>query len=102
MTDQIGTSLSEDAAVQLEEIFGDQTLAPLEDHAPQGASRLVELAHPGTVVVDDDTASALFESDLRIKAMRPRKLKGLGFVSSWVVRAPGSWSDLVDGPVADG
>ena len=46
MTDQIGTSPSEDAAVQLEEIFGDQTLAPLEDHAPQGASRLVELIGP--------------------------------------------------------
>jgi adenylate cyclase len=66
------------------------------------ASRLVELALPGTVVVDDLTANALFESELRIRPMRPRKLKGLGFVSSWVVRAPKDWSDLIDGPATDG
>ncbi|HUO48832.1 MAG TPA: adenylate/guanylate cyclase domain-containing protein [Acidimicrobiales bacterium] len=61
------------------------------------ASRLAELAYPGTVVVDDPIANALFESELHVRAMRPRKLKGLGFVSSWVVRAPRAWSDLVEG-----
>jgi adenylate cyclase len=66
------------------------------------ASRLVELANPGTVVVDDPTANALFESELRVKPMRPRKLKGLGYVSSWVVRPPRSWSDLVTGAVDAG
>ena len=52
------------------------------------ASRLVELALPGTVVVDDDTGTALFDDDLRVRPMRPRKLKGLGMVPMWVVRPP--------------
>jgi adenylate cyclase len=65
------------------------------------ASRLVELAHAGTVVVDDATANALSDSELRVKPMRPRKLKGLGFVSSWVVRAPRR-GEPVDGPDTTG
>ena len=60
------------------------------------ASRLVELAFPGTVVVDDPTGIALLESELRVRPMKPRRLKGLGFVSSWVVRAPSGWTDLTE------
>jgi adenylate cyclase len=52
------------------------------------ASRLVELALPGTVVVDDETGTALFDGDLQVRPMRPRKLKGLGPVPTWVVRPP--------------
>jgi adenylate cyclase len=52
------------------------------------ASRLVELALPGTVVVDDETGTALFDSNLQVRPMRPRKLKGLGMVPTWVVRPP--------------
>jgi len=52
------------------------------------ASRLVELAHPGTVVVDDAMGNALLDSDLRVRPMKPRRLKGLGMVPTWVVRPP--------------
>ncbi len=47
MTDQIGSSLVVDAAVHLEEIFGDDgTVAPLAGHGARGSTRLVELIGP--------------------------------------------------------
>jgi len=46
MTDQIGGSLSVDAAVHLEEIFGDGAVAPIEGHGRMGSTRLVELIGP--------------------------------------------------------
>ena len=52
------------------------------------ASRLVELANPGSVVVDDEVGSALYDGEYRVRPMRPRKLKGLGVVPTWVVRPP--------------
>jgi adenylate cyclase len=54
------------------------------------ASRLAELARPGTIVVDDETGTALLDGDVRVRPMQPRKLKGLGLVRSWVVRPPPS------------
>lgn len=57
------------------------------------ASRLVELARPGTVLTDDDTAAHLLDSEeVTVRALRPRKLKGIGFVRASVLR-PGR-----DGP----
>ncbi len=57
------------------------------------ASRLVELARPATVLVDDDTAAHLLDSqEVTVRALRPRKLKGIGFVRASVLR-PGR-----DGP----
>lgn len=51
------------------------------------ASRLAELARPGTVLVDDETAAALFDyEEFSVRPLRPRLLKGLGYVRGWVVR----------------
>ncbi len=47
MTEQTGSGLSVDASIHLEEIFGeDGTVAPVEGHGAQGATRLVELIGP--------------------------------------------------------
>ncbi|MFZ0666648.1 MAG: adenylate/guanylate cyclase domain-containing protein [Acidimicrobiales bacterium] len=51
------------------------------------ASRLTGLAHPGTVLVDDTLGRALDgRDDLVVRPLRPRKLKGLGYVRTWVLR----------------
>lgn len=51
------------------------------------AARLVELARPESVLADDDTALQCFErDDLLVRPLRPRRLKGLGFVKVWAVR----------------
>jgi adenylate cyclase len=51
------------------------------------ASRLAELARPDTVLVDDEVATALAENeDLRLRALRPHRLKGIGIVRAWSVR----------------
>lgn len=51
------------------------------------ASRLVELARPGTILADDETAAALLDSDeVDVRALRPRRLKGIGLVRAWSVR----------------
>ena len=51
------------------------------------AARLVELAHPGTVLADADTAMQVIDDDdLRLRQLRPRRLKGLGYVHAWAVR----------------
>lgn len=51
------------------------------------ASRLSDIAHPGTVLVDDTLGRLLDDrDDLVVRPMRPRKLKGLGYVRAWVLR----------------
>lgn len=51
------------------------------------AARLVELARPDTVLADDDTALQCLErDDLLVRPLRPRRLKGLGYVKVWAVR----------------
>jgi adenylate cyclase len=61
------------------------------------ASRLVNVAHPGTVLVSDefrDTLTAEGATDIDMRPLRTRSLKGLGRVQMWkLVRAgtePGS------------
>ena len=52
------------------------------------AARLVELAHPGAVLADEDTALQVIDLDwLHLRQLRPRRLKGLGYVRTWVLRA---------------
>lgn len=52
------------------------------------AARLVELARPATVLADEDTAVQLFDDpDIVVRPLRPRRLKGLGYVRSWAVRS---------------
>jgi adenylate cyclase len=51
------------------------------------ASRLSDISHPGTVLVDDALGHALDgRDDLVVRPLRPRKLKGLGYVRAWVLR----------------
>ncbi len=51
------------------------------------ASRLSDICHPGTVLVDDGLGHALDgEENVVVRALRPRKLKGLGYVRAWVLR----------------
>ncbi len=51
------------------------------------ASRLVELARPGTILADDDCAGELVDSgEVLVRPLQPRKLKGIGFVRAWSVR----------------
>ena len=50
------------------------------------ASRLTSIAHPGAVLVDDGTASALGEtSGFSCEPLRRRSLRGLGSVSPWLL-----------------
>ena len=54
------------------------------------ASRIVNIAFPGTVVVSNDVADALAEDEeLEVRAMRPRLLKDIGRVPLFVVGHPG-------------
>ncbi len=54
------------------------------------ASRLVGLARPGTVLVDEPLASHLVDhQDLRLRSLRTRELKGLGETSVYVLRRSG-------------
>jgi adenylate cyclase len=51
------------------------------------ASRLSDVALPGTVLVDDALGRALDgRDDVLARPVRPRKLKGLGYVRAWVLR----------------
>jgi adenylate cyclase len=51
------------------------------------ANRLTDLAHPGTVLVDDSLGRHLDgRDDVVVRPLRPRKLKGLGYVRAWVLR----------------
>jgi adenylate cyclase len=51
------------------------------------ASRLSDIAHPGTVLVDDALGRELDgRDDLVVRPLKPRKLKGIGYVRAWVLR----------------
>jgi adenylate cyclase len=54
------------------------------------ASRIVNIAYVGAVVVSSDVRDRL-EGDERfeLKAVRPRRLKNIGITPLWVVRRPG-------------
>jgi adenylate cyclase len=53
------------------------------------ASRIVNIAYVGTVVVSADVRDRL-DGDPRfaLRPVRPRRLKGIGVTSLWVVRRP--------------
>lgn len=55
--------------------------------APNLASRLVDVAYPGTVLVSADVRDAV-EGDGRfyLKSVRPQRLKGFGRTPMWVLR----------------
>lgn len=51
------------------------------------ASRLAELARPDTVLADDELATVLAgHAEVRLHALRPHRLKGIGVVRAWSVR----------------
>ncbi|MEJ5945836.1 adenylate/guanylate cyclase domain-containing protein [Pseudokineococcus basanitobsidens] len=55
------------------------------------ASRLTAIASPGTVLVDDPTASVLRgTAGLDVTALRERELRGLGPVRPWLLRRAGA------------
>ncbi len=60
------------------------------------ASRIVEITSPGTVTVSSDLARALTadpefnSSDMVIKQLRPRNLKGIGRTSLWMLSRHGA------------
>src|SRR5207244_13652796 len=57
------------------------------------ASRIVNIAYAGTAVVSDDIHQALEDDPaFEWKAMRPRRLKGIGWTPLWVLRRPGEGS----------
>jgi adenylate cyclase len=54
------------------------------------ASRLVNVANPGTVLVSESVALALEAApDLVLRPLRPVRLQGIGRVKSWVLRRAG-------------
>ncbi len=57
------------------------------------ASRMVGIAHPGSVLVSDDLRVALLAEDIgsevAFEALRPRRLKDLGWVQPWSIYRPG-------------
>jgi len=57
------------------------------------ASRIVNIAYAGSAVVSDEVHEAL-EGDDRFgwKALRPRRLKGIGWTPLWVLTPPGEGS----------
>jgi adenylate cyclase len=51
------------------------------------ASRLADICHPGTVLVDDPLGRAFDgKENVVVRPLQPRKLKGLGYVRAWVLR----------------
>jgi adenylate cyclase len=59
--------------------------------APNLASRLVDQAYPGTVLVSDSAHDAIGEENeaFTFKPVRPRNLKGFGRTRFWVIRRTG-------------
>jgi adenylate cyclase len=52
------------------------------------ASRLVNIARPGTVLVSDELATRLQDaSEFTLRSLRPLRLKGIGRAHVWVLRA---------------
>jgi adenylate cyclase len=59
--------------------------------APNLASRLVDAAYPGTVLVSDSINDALeSEAGFAFRAVRPQFLKGFGRTKFWVLRREGA------------
>jgi adenylate cyclase len=57
------------------------------------ASRIVNIAYAGSAVVSDEVHEALEEDDtFGWKALRPRRLKGIGWTPLWVLTRPGEGS----------
>jgi hypothetical protein len=57
------------------------------------ASRLVGVANPGTVLISDELRSALTDEGaegFETRALRPRTLKGIGWVQVWKLSRAGS------------
>jgi len=55
------------------------------------ASRIVNIALAGSVVVSESVYEDLKDNDeFELRAMRPRRLKGIGRVRLWVLRRPGT------------
>jgi len=53
------------------------------------ASRLVNIARPGTVLASDDLAAQLRDAAaFTLRSLRPLRLKGIGRSHVWVLRAP--------------
>lgn len=50
------------------------------------ASRLVSIARPGDVIIDDSARRALGnDSPAQSSKLRPRRLKGIGWTDCWIV-----------------
>jgi adenylate cyclase len=59
--------------------------------APNLASRLVDQAYPGTILVSDTIREALTEDEaFEFRAVLPRTLKGFGRTRFWVLRRTGA------------
>jgi adenylate cyclase len=57
------------------------------------ASRIVNIAYAGSAVVSDDIHEALEDDDrFGWKPLRPRRLKGIGWIPLWVLTRPGEGS----------
>ena len=63
------------------------------------ASRLVNVAHPGTVLVSETVAHALDGApDVTLRPLRPVRLQGIGRVPTWVLRRGGDEPAARRGP----
>ena len=61
------------------------------------ASRIVNIALPGSVVVSDDVHDQLADDDrFAFRSIRPRYFKGIGRLRLWAVRRPGDDEDNDD------
>ncbi len=59
------------------------------------ASRMVELAYPGTVVVSPEVAAAVEDDeDYELRGLRKQTIRGMGRVKLYTVRAVGDASEL--------
>ena len=62
------------------------------------ASRIVNIAYAGSVVVADEVYRELLEDErFGWKPIRPRRLKGIGLTPLWAVTRPGEGSSLATG-----
>ena len=59
------------------------------------ASRIVNIAYSGSVVVSDDFYRDLLDNEeFGWKPIRPRRLKGIGLTPLWALTRPGEGSAL--------
>jgi adenylate cyclase len=105
---RVGVSLAETYAdderlsdVRVGIACGSQILAREGDYygpVVNRASRIVNIARPGSVVVDEDVRQAIGDdAGFRLRALRPRYLKDIGRVSLWSVTRAEPVGDA-DGP----